>query len=335
MVQIMAWPLSVFLSLTILYHDVNFVVNAYATRIRTRSPFSYTHGRAMMWSSSKASVLKDKLYAKTTTTDEESSSRKRKISEEPLEPIEAATIVEVADDESEKDNFMNQIKESGVAGVISYASWELAFWTVSVPVCVFGYKEVTGHWPDLKSKDDLSKLGAEAFAFVNFARFAVPLRIGLALGTTPWIQENIVDVFLIDKDTKDGNSKDEEVVVKLIEESDHPDDAGILKSTKESEDADDSNNKSTKESEDADDSNNKSTKESEDADDSNNKSTKESEDADDSNNKFTKESEDADDSNNKSMNNNEEENINYKGSRFRIRSRVRNLINRVLRRKNQ
>merc|ERR1711935_329795 len=125
------------------------------------------------------------------------------ISEEPLEPIEAATIVEVADDESEKDNFMNQIKDSGVAGVISYAAWELAFWTVSVPVCILGYKQVTGHWPDFNDKDDLSKLGAEAFAFVNFARFAVPLRIGLALGTTPWIQENIVDVFLTNKEGGD------------------------------------------------------------------------------------------------------------------------------------
>ena len=57
------------------------------------------------------------------------------------------------------------------------------------------------HWPDFQDKDDLSKLGAEAFAFVNFARFAVPLRIGLALGTTPWVQENIVDVFLAEKET--------------------------------------------------------------------------------------------------------------------------------------
>jgi len=41
----------------------------------------------------------------------------------------------------------------------------------------------------------MKKLGAEAFAFVNVARFAVPLRIGLALGTTPWVQANIVDKF--------------------------------------------------------------------------------------------------------------------------------------------
>jgi len=42
----------------------------------------------------------------------------------------------------------------------------------------------------------MEKVGAEAFAFVNFARLAVPLRIGLALSTTPWIDENIVQKFM-------------------------------------------------------------------------------------------------------------------------------------------
>ena len=60
----------------------------------------------------------------------------------------------------------------------------------------FILKKVTGHWPDLSNADDQKKLGAEAFAFVNFARFAVPLRIGLALGTTPWIDENVVKRFM-------------------------------------------------------------------------------------------------------------------------------------------
>ena len=55
----------------------------------------------------------------------------------------------------------------------------------------------------------MSKLGAEAFAFVNFARFAVPLRIGLALGTTPWVQENIVDVFLVEKESNNKDVVDE------------------------------------------------------------------------------------------------------------------------------
>ena len=42
----------------------------------------------------------------------------------------------------------------------------------------------------------MTKLGAEAFAFVNFARLAVPLRIGLALATAPWIDENVVKKFI-------------------------------------------------------------------------------------------------------------------------------------------
>merc|ERR1712195_449786 len=69
---------------------------------------------------------------------------------------------------------------------------EWAFWGVSIPVCIFGYYEVTGHWPDYSNQDDLAKLGAEAFAFVNVARFAIPLRIGLALSTTPWVRDNVV-----------------------------------------------------------------------------------------------------------------------------------------------
>lgn len=103
----------------------------------------------------------------------------------------------VAEEElSDTQKLLKQVKEAGTAGVISYALWELGFWALSVPVCVFGYYEVTGHLPDLSNKEDMAKLGGEAFAFVNFARFAVPLRIGLALGTTPWIQENVVDRFL-------------------------------------------------------------------------------------------------------------------------------------------
>ena len=66
---------------------------------------------------------------------------------------------------------------------------------VSVPVALFGFQAAFGYWPDFKDAEDMKKLGAEAFAFVNVARFAVPLRIGLALGTTPWVQANIVDKF--------------------------------------------------------------------------------------------------------------------------------------------
>ena len=94
---------------------------------------------------------------------------------------------------SESKKLLQKVKDAGVAGIISYIFWEWAFWGVSIPVCVFGYYEVTGHLPDFSNQDDVAKLGAEAFAFVNVARFAVPLRIGLALSTTPWVQDNVVN----------------------------------------------------------------------------------------------------------------------------------------------
>merc|ERR1711920_1041412 len=114
---------------------------------------------------------------------------------------------EVKEDLSETQKLMQQVKDAGIAGVISYAAWEFGFWIISVPICIAGYKGVTGHWPDFSNQEDLQKLGAEAFAFVNFARFAVPLRIGLALGTTPWVRENIVERFL-----EKNKSTDEEMI---------------------------------------------------------------------------------------------------------------------------
>ena len=95
---------------------------------------------------------------------------------------------------------MAKVKDAGVAGAISYAAWELAFWSFSVPVALFAYYEFAGHFPDFSNQEDLQKLGAEAFAFVNLARLAVPVRIGLALSTTPWVKDNIVDRFFPEKD---------------------------------------------------------------------------------------------------------------------------------------
>ncbi|CAB9515446.1 Protein of unknown function (DUF2499) [Seminavis robusta] len=121
-------------------------------------------------------------------------------------------VPEEPEEQTETEKLLAKVKEAGTAGVISYALWELAFWFISIPVCIIGYHQVTGHWPDLSNSDDQAKVGAEAFAFVNFARFAVPLRIGLALSTTSWIQENIVDRYL---------NKDEEVCEPVMnEESD-------------------------------------------------------------------------------------------------------------------
>jgi hypothetical protein len=74
--------------------------------------------------------------------------------------------------------------------------------TVLFHLCT-GYRELTGHWPDFTNAEDMQKVGAEAFAFVNFARLAVPLRIGLALSTTPWIEENVVKKFKKDQNKEE------------------------------------------------------------------------------------------------------------------------------------
>lgn len=50
----------------------------------------------------------------------------------------------VEEEKSETQKLMDQVKDAGLAGVISYAAWELAFWFISVPVCLVGYREVTG-----------------------------------------------------------------------------------------------------------------------------------------------------------------------------------------------
>jgi hypothetical protein len=121
-----------------------------------------------------------------------------------------ATVIEA--EEKEEDNkldLMKPIRESGTAGAISLLLWEGAFWAISIPVVILGYLQVTGHWPDLSDKEDLGKLGAEAFTFANVARFALPLRIALAVGTIPWVQENIVDRFLKKKDDADANNGDD------------------------------------------------------------------------------------------------------------------------------
>lgn len=122
------------------------------------------------------------------------------------EPVADASVVEVEEDMSKTQKLLKKVKDAGKAGVISYAAWELAFWALSVPVCIAGYRSVTGHFPDFSNKEDLAQLGAEAFAFVNFARFAVPLRIGLALSTTQWVQENVVDRFTKKEEGEESES---------------------------------------------------------------------------------------------------------------------------------
>mmetsp|Transcript_12896 Transcript_12896/g.27382 ORF Transcript_12896/g.27382 Transcript_12896/m.27382 type:complete len:190 (-) Transcript_12896:260-829(-) len=136
------------------------------------------------------------LQQSSSNSNNEAAASTTKTAEEPEEEL------------SETKKLLQKVKAAGLAGTISYALWELAFWTISVPVCVVGFRQLTGHWPDFGNGEDMQKVGAEAFAFVNFARFAVPLRIGLALSTAGWIDENVVKKFV----KKEGVEGEAEVI---------------------------------------------------------------------------------------------------------------------------
>lgn len=90
---------------------------------------------------------------------------------------------------------MKQIKEAGAAGIISFGMVQLVFWSLSLFVALVCYVRITGQLPDWTDSEEMSKSGAEAFAYVNIARFAAPLRVGLALSSTPWIHKNLLDRF--------------------------------------------------------------------------------------------------------------------------------------------
>ena len=71
---------------------------------------------------------------------------------------------------------------------------------------MFAYYFAFGHWPDFQNSEDMGKVGAEAFAFINIARFAVPLRIGLAVGSAPWVDDNIVKRLGLGKKEDDADA---------------------------------------------------------------------------------------------------------------------------------
>lgn len=93
----------------------------------------------------------------------------------------------------EEENPMTQIKSLGAAGAISYALWELAFWVIGGGGAVLAYLAAKGHLPDFSTQEEIAEVTGEAFLFINGARFLVPLRIGLAVSTTPFIRDNVVN----------------------------------------------------------------------------------------------------------------------------------------------
>lgn len=69
--------------------------------------------------------------------------KKQEIAEAQMRTRDSSSSI--ADDECEvpeEKNMLQQIKDLGPAGAVSYALWELGFWTLSIPIGEFGFYQM-------------------------------------------------------------------------------------------------------------------------------------------------------------------------------------------------
>lgn len=88
-----------------------------------------------------------------------------------------------------------KIKESGTAGIVSYAITEGGFWLISIPFSFALATFSSGTIPNINTQEGINTIGGYSLALLAFARTIVPLRIALALAITPWVSENIIIKF--------------------------------------------------------------------------------------------------------------------------------------------
>lgn len=131
----------------------------------------------MIWENRKKSYQKGRLYA----LDDK---RKTVIPTE-----DEATAIST--DEKEL-TLTEKVKNAGISGILAYALTELGFWLISLPSAIFYYHYQTNEWLNFTTSEDKVKVAAFSAAFVSFARLIVPLRLGLALALTPFINKTIV-----------------------------------------------------------------------------------------------------------------------------------------------
>ena len=98
----------------------------------------------------------------------------------------------IEEPEEEDLNPIEQIKKYGIAGGISYVLLEGVLWTVGAIGGVVIFYFASGHWPDVQNPEDLGKLGAEAFAYNNLITVTLPIRVSVAVGFAPTVDEQIV-----------------------------------------------------------------------------------------------------------------------------------------------
>jgi hypothetical protein len=96
---------------------------------------------------------------------------------------------------------MDRIKSAGVSGIIAYVATELGFWAV-YPALILLYNS-GAHAADVGSTAEViadpnaaAKFVGFSAAFITVARFAVPLRVGMAFALIPFVEKNITKRFL-------------------------------------------------------------------------------------------------------------------------------------------
>ena len=95
------------------------------------------------------------------------------------------------------------IKKYGVSGTLAYILTELAFWAIAFPVASASFFNLNGHWPDFSDGSDRTAVLAFIFAGANVARLVVPLRFAAAFALVPWVDENIVQRFGMNKEEEE------------------------------------------------------------------------------------------------------------------------------------
>ena len=99
---------------------------------------------------------------------------------------------------------MEKVKAAGVSGIISYVGTEVVFWAFSLPLVISAYHSSTGEWLSISNALDRGRILALSATFITAIRLAVPLRLGVAVALTPWVENNITKRYLIASDDNDN-----------------------------------------------------------------------------------------------------------------------------------
>ena len=104
---------------------------------------------------------------------------------------------EQPDEQPQAEQMLQQVKDAGIAGVVSYFLVECTFFAIAMPVGYFGWHQTTGEWLDpsvlLRSGDDEAKIALVALivGYIFALKTLLPVRLGGTLLLTPYTRRVI------------------------------------------------------------------------------------------------------------------------------------------------